>query len=105
AVGGRRGQAAGGLDTSGLGDPDPAGDPAALADPGPEGCCRAVHVDYRPPGVRPDLGQPRGWSERAPAHSGFAWLTRTGFLLQRLGQLPRLGEQRPTRQGPAATDA
>ena len=53
-------------------------------------------VDHRPPGVRPDLGQLRGRSERATADGGFTRITCTGLL--RSSASPRLGGQRPTRR-------
>ena len=49
------------------GDPHPAGDPAVLAEPGPERRRRAAHVDHRAPGLRPALGQLRSGGERAAA--------------------------------------
>ena len=52
------------------------GDPAAVTEPGAEGRRGAVHVDHRPPGLRPDLGKLRAGSERAADCGGVARLTR-----------------------------
>ena len=64
------------------GDPHPAGDPAVLAEPGPEGCRRAAHVNHRPPGLRPALGQLRSGGERAAADRGEARLPRAALWTQ-----------------------
>ena len=51
--------------SAGAGDPDSARDPAAVAEPWPEGHRRAVDLDHRAPGLRPDLGELRARRERA----------------------------------------
>ena len=56
----------------GAGDPDPADDPAAVADAGTAGHRRAVDLHHGASGLRPDLQELRAGSERAAADRGQA---------------------------------
>ena len=57
-------------------DPDPAHDPAALAEPRPAGHRCAVQVDDRAQSVRPAREELRRWGQRAAARRRLARLAR-----------------------------
>ena len=81
------------------GDPDPADDPAAVADPRPAGHGRAVDLDHRAPGLRPDLEELRPRRQRAAAHRGHAGLASTaGHLDERSAPGRRCRRTSPRRR-------
>ena len=82
------------------GDPDPAGDPAAVADARPAGRRRALDVDHRPARLRPALRELRARRERAAAGRGHARLAGEG--LDRSRARTAAQPDRPARHRPAA---
>ena len=87
----------------GPGDLDPAGGPAAVAEPGAKGRRRAVHLDHRAPGLRPDLAELRARGERAADHRGVARLARASPSGSSAARPVRSGSD-PRSHRPAAAD-
>ena len=83
-------------------DPDPADDPAAVADSRPAGHRRALDLDHRTPGLRPDQRELRAGRQRPAADRGQAGLA--GAVV--IGFAPRdAPEGRQSRGGGRGGDA